>query len=141
MFFIKYRCIILNINKNRIKINAAIPTIKERYSMTEFTIAEQWEAIQKMARRNTFGAMPDLIATRYNINDEDCVLLDEYTAYSDQISAWLEILRGGNVSNETADEIAHSLERLIDKHEDATRALAYVLGVADTVAAGEHNAA
>lgn len=109
--------------------------------MTEFTIAEQWQAIKKMARRNTFGAMPDLIAARYNIDGEGCELLDEYTAYSDKISAWLEILRDGNISNETADEIAHALENLIDKHEDATRALAYAIGVADTVAAGEHNAA
>lgn len=141
MFFIKYRCIILNINKNRIKINAAIPNKEERSRMTEFTISEQWQAIQKMARRNTFGAMPDLIAAHYNIDTEDCELLDEYTACSDQIGAWLEILREGNISNEAADEIAHALEKLIDKHEDATRALAYVLGVADTVAAGEHNAA
>ena len=109
--------------------------------MAEFTIAEQWQAIQKMARHNTFGAMPDLIASHYNIDEENCELLDEYTAYSDQIAAYLEILRDGNISNEAADEIAHTLEKLIDKHEDATRALAYVLGVADTVAAGEHNAA
>lgn len=141
MFFIKYRCIILNINKNRIKINAAIPSKEERNDMTEFTIAEQWQAIQKMARRNTFGAMPDLIAARYNIDGEGCALLDEYTAYGDKISAWLEILRDGNISNEAADEIAHALEGLIDKHEDTTRALAYAIGVADTVAAGEHNAA
>lgn len=109
--------------------------------MEGFTIAEQWAAIQKMARHNTDGIMSDLIAARYNIDAESCELLNEYTAHSDGIAALLERLRDGDISDEKSDEIAHTLEKLIDRYEDATRALAYTIGVADTVAAGEHSGA